>query len=64
MSCRWRVGERVTTPNGFLAEIVRLTEEQALIRYLTAPPGPVETELPLALLRPATARDLLLSRIK
>jgi len=44
---------------------VRLTtEDRALIRYLVAPPGPVETELPLQLLRPATARDLLLSRIK
>ena len=60
----WSVGERVTTPNGSVAEIVRITDERALIRYLVAPAGPVETELPLRLLRPATARDLLLSRIK
>jgi len=62
-SSRLRVGERVATPNGFIAEIVSLTDERALIRYLSSPPGPGETELPLELLRPATARDLLLAGI-
>jgi len=28
---RWRIGERVATPNGFVAEIVSLTKERALI---------------------------------
>lgn len=60
----WCVGERVTTPSGFVAEIVSLGEERALIRYLSVPPGSGEAELPLGLLRPATARDLLLYRIK
>jgi hypothetical protein len=63
-SGRWSVGERVTTPNGFLAEIVSLSDERALIRYLSAPPGPGETELPLELLRPATAAELLRFGIK
>ncbi len=63
-SARWRIGERVATPNGFVAEIVSLTDDAALIRYLSTPPGPGETELPLGLLRPATARDLLLAGIK
>jgi hypothetical protein len=63
-SARWKVGERVATPSGFIAEIVSLTDDGALIRYLSAPPGPGETELPLGLLRPATARDLLLAGIK
>jgi hypothetical protein len=58
------IGERVTTPNGFIAEIVSLTEERALIRYLSVPPGPGETDLPLGLLRPATTHDLLLAGIK
>ena len=60
----WSVGERVATPNGFIAEIVSLTEERALVRYLSMPPGPGETELPLGLLRLATARDLFLAGIK
>ena len=59
----WRVGERVTTPNGFVAEIVSVAKERALIRYISTPPGSGETELPLELLRPATARDLLLAGI-
>jgi hypothetical protein len=55
----------VATPNGFIAEIVSLREERALIRYLsTQPPGPEEIELPLGSLRPATARDLFLAGIK
>ena len=61
---RWKIGERVTTPNGFVAEIVGLEDDKALIRYLSTPPGPGNTELPLELLRPATARDLLLAGIK
>jgi hypothetical protein len=64
MSARWKIGERVATPNGFIAEIVSLTDHKALIRYLSTPPGPGETELPFELLRPATARDLLLAGIK
>jgi hypothetical protein len=60
----WSVGERVATPNGFIAEIVSLTEDRALIRYLSMPPGPGETELPLGLLRPATSHDLFLAGIK
>ena len=61
---RWSVGERVTTPSGFVAEILDLSDGRALVRYLSMPPGPGEMELPLDLLRPATARDLLLYRIK
>ena len=64
MSSRWKIGERVATPNGFIAEIVSLSDDTALIRYLSVPPGPGEAELPFGLLRPATARDLLLARIK
>ena len=64
MSSRWKIGERVATPNGFIAEIVSLSADRALIRYLSVPPGPGESELPLELLRPATARDLLLAGIK
>jgi hypothetical protein len=63
-SDRWKIGERVTTPNGFVAEIAGLEDDKALIHYLSTPPGPGETELPLALLRPATARDLLLAGLK
>jgi len=61
---RWKIGERVATPNGFIAEIVTLADNRALIRYLSVPPGPGETALPVDLLRPATARDLLLAGIK
>ena len=61
---RWSVGERVATPNGFVAEIVSLTKERALIRYLSIQPDPGEIELPFELLRPATAHDLFLARIK
>ena len=64
MSARWKIGERVATPNGFVAEIVSLTDERALIHYLSEPPGPGETELPFELLRPATAHDLLMAGIK
>jgi hypothetical protein len=60
----WSIGERVTTPNGFVAEIVVLREERALIRYLSTQIGPEEIELPLGLLRPATAHDLFLAGIK
>lgn len=63
-SNQWRAGQRVTTPNGFLAEIVSLREDRAVIRYLTVPPGPGETELPLELLRAASARDRVLVRVK
>ena len=61
---RWSAGERVVTPNGFVAEIVSIGEDRALIRYLSVPPGPGETELPLRLLRRATGGDRFLSRIK
>jgi hypothetical protein len=57
---RWTIGERVATPSGFVAEIVSLTQERALIRYLTTPPGLGETELPFGMLRRATAHDLVL----
>ncbi len=58
----WSSGERVVTPNGFIAEILSLTTEHALIRYLSVQPDP-EIQLPLALLRPATAHDLFLAGI-
>ena len=61
---RWSIGERVATPNGFVAEIVNLTEKQALVRYLGTHCGLGEIELQLLLLRPATAHDLLLEGIK
>lgn len=61
---RWTIGERVATPNGFIAEIVSLTQEGALIRYLSTPPGPGETELPFGMLRRATAHDLDLAGFK
>jgi hypothetical protein len=61
---RWSVGTRVATPNGFVAEIVSLTEERAVIRYLSDPPGPGETELPFGMLRPATPEELVLTGIK
>jgi hypothetical protein len=61
---RCSIGERVATPNGLIAEIVSLTEERALIRYLSIQPDPGEIELPLELLRPATAHDLFLAGIK
>ena len=61
---RWRIGERVATPNGFIAEIVSLAQERALIRYLSTPPGRGETELPFGMLRPATAHDLDLAQIE
>lgn len=65
IAARWSIGERVATPNGFIAEIVSLTkDERALIRYLSMPPGPGETELPLRMLRPATAHDLFLAGIE
>jgi hypothetical protein len=55
----WHVGARVATPNGFVAEIVKLQERQALIRYLGPHVGPDELLLPYSLLRPATAYDLI-----
>ena len=58
---RWKIGERVATP---IAEIVGLTQERALIRYLSTPPGAGETELPFGMLRRATAHDLDLAGIK
>ncbi len=59
ITARWSIGERVATRNGFIAEIVSLTkDERVLIRYLSMPPGPGETELPVRMLRPATAHDL------
>jgi len=61
---RWIFGDRVATPNGFIAEILSVRGERARIRYLSTQPGPDEIELPLRLLRPATARDLLLAGIK
>ena len=60
----WRMGERVATPNGFVAEIVSVYERQALIRYLGPHYGPDEILLPYTLLRPATAHDLLQAGIK
>jgi hypothetical protein len=63
-SARWKIGERVATPNGFVAEIVSLSDERALIRYLTDPPGSGETELPFGMLRPATTQELFLAGIK
>ena len=61
---RLKIGECVATPNGFIAEIISFTDNQALVRYLSTPPGPGETQLPVGLLRPATARDLLLAGIR
>jgi hypothetical protein len=59
------IGERVATPNGFIAEIVSLRDELAVIRYLSGvQPDPGQIELPLRMLRPATAHDLLLAGIK
>ncbi len=45
MFARWSIGERVATPTGFVAEIVSLTEERALIRYLGPHQGSDEIEL-------------------
>jgi hypothetical protein len=64
MFARWSIGERVATPTGFVAEIVSLTEERALIRYLDPHQGSEEIELELSLLRPATERDLYLVGIR
>ncbi len=63
-TARWKIGQRVATPNGFIAEIVGITGERAVIRYLSKPPGPGETELPFGMLRPATAHDLSLAGMK
>jgi hypothetical protein len=54
----WQVGQRVATPNGFVAEIVSLRDRQAMIRYLGPHAGPEEILLPYTLLRHATAHDL------
>jgi hypothetical protein len=64
VSARWSIGERVATPSGFVAEIVSLTEERALVRYLGTHGSLGEIELQLGLLRPATAHDLFLARVK
>jgi hypothetical protein len=64
MSGRWKIGERVATPCGFIAEIVSIADDRALISYLSTPPGSGETDLPLASLRPATPRDLLLAGVR
>ncbi len=61
---RFVIGDRIATPNGFIAEIVSVRGERVVIRYLSTPPGPGETELPLRMLRPATADDLFLAGIK
>jgi hypothetical protein len=55
----WHIGERVATPNGFIAEIVGVYKRRALIRYLGPHCGPDEILLPYGLLRRATAHDLL-----
>jgi hypothetical protein len=60
----WRIGERVATPNGLVAEILAVYERRALIRYLGPHLGPDEILLPYSLLRPATARDLLEAGIR
>jgi hypothetical protein len=54
----FRVGECVTTPRGFVAEIAKFTADCALIRYLGKHRHLGEMELQLALLRPATAHDM------
>jgi len=58
-----KIGERVATPSGFIAEIVSLTKDRAVISYLSTPPGAGQTDLPLGFLRPATRRDLVLAGI-
>ena len=62
-TARWKIGERVATPSGFIAEIVSVTGDRAVIKYLSTPPGAGETDLPLGFLRPATRRDLVLAGI-
>ena len=62
-TARWKIGERVATPSGFIAEIVSVTDDRAVISYLSTPPGAGETDLPLEFLRPATRRDLVLAGI-
>ena len=65
INARCVIGDRVATPNGFVAEIVSLTrDKRVIVRYLSIPPGPGETELPLRMLQPATAHDLDLAGIK
>jgi hypothetical protein len=61
---RWIIGDRVATPNGFIAEILSVRGERARIGYLSPQPGPADIELPLRLLRPATARDLIVAGIQ
>jgi hypothetical protein len=52
------VGQCVTTPHGFVAEITKLTSDCALVRYLGKQRHLGEMEMQLALLRPTTAHDL------
>jgi hypothetical protein len=63
-TARSSISDRVATPYGFVAEIVSVREECARIRYLGPHHGPEELDLPLSLLRPATARDLILTGLK
>jgi hypothetical protein len=59
----FRVGECVTTPRGFVAEIAELVSDCALIRYLGKQRHLGEMEMKLALLRPATPHDMALAGI-
>jgi hypothetical protein len=61
IGARWNIGEHVTTPDGFIAEILSVTEERALVRHLSMEPASGETDSSLGLLRPVTARDLILA---
>ncbi len=60
----FRVGECVTTPRGFVAEIARLSPDCALIRFLGKQRHLGEMAMQLALLRPATVYDLALAGIR
>jgi hypothetical protein len=57
-SFRCNIGECVATPRGAVCEILSLTADSALIRYLGKHRHLGEIELQLALLRPATAHDM------
>jgi hypothetical protein len=57
-SFRCNIGECVATPRGAVCEILSLTARGALIRYLGKHRHLGEIELQLALLRPATAHDM------
>lgn len=60
----WRVGERVATADGFVAQFISFHEGRALIRYLGPHYGSEEILLPSCLLRSATAYDLVRVRIR